>query len=692
LITAQSDRPSAGVETFRVDWRFAGAVLAVLALLTVLFGHWTATSAWSFPQFVVVTWIAFYIPGLLLMSRRPHDMPTVERAAIALALGIASGLVVYVALRLAGVPDAWFWIWPAATTIIQARRRLSAPRVRITWDGTVGVPIWLLLGLLAAQFAIRAGLEGIYPNLVRQPNGTMVVSVAQDALFHVPVAQELTHALPPQAPFFAGHPLSYHFASDLVASSVASIAGLSVLDLSSRFVPTLFVTLTVLATFAFSTRWVGSAYAGVAGAALLFFGDDFSFIPGLLLHRDFWSLAFLQNPATFSLYWTNPLLPALGMLQGAFLCLWRYDATSSPRWMWIAAALIAATAEFKMFTALQAAFALGMTGLVFAVWYRRRTMLSAAVATAVLLAPLLLYQAMVAQSVGGVVWQARPWPYVPQMMALFGWPHGMALSLAMGLPVYLFLSFGLGLLGVAVLGRSLVRPAASGAMAFLLAVFVIVGIVVSLTTRVFEATYPPERQYNNAIWFIVHGKQFMWLFALAAVWPWIRGRSTVVASVVLLGGIAIASISTAEFLYKTMTGQAFQSNVMTGEGPPPIARHDVEMLDGLRTLCKPGEVVFARATVARHVVMLTPCRVPFAMDDYAPVMALDQVRLRMRDQDDFWSAWRQRQVRWDILDRYSTRFVVVTRGLGDLIEPMSGTRRLIPRWTSDNARVFEVGR
>jgi hypothetical protein len=69
---------------------------------------------------------------------------------------------------------------------------------------------------------------------------------------------------------------------DLSVAMFAKATGLNTRDLTVRFVPTLFVGLSMLSVFCFS-NWLRSRYFGALVVFLVFFGADFSFIPGLLL-------------------------------------------------------------------------------------------------------------------------------------------------------------------------------------------------------------------------------------------------------------------------------------------------------------------------------------------------------------------------------------------------------------------------
>src|SRR5262249_39582916 len=141
-----------------------------------------------------------------------------------------------------------------------------------------------------------------------------------DVPFHLSIANELTHAVPPQVPFAAGQELSYHYAMDLLAALLNRGAGLSVMDLTVRFLPTFFLTLAALSIFCFSRAWLGSGRGAALTTFLILLAEDFSFVPRLLVGRPAgggigcWSVDYFQVPSTFSLYNLNPIVPALALL------------------------------------------------------------------------------------------------------------------------------------------------------------------------------------------------------------------------------------------------------------------------------------------------------------------------------------------------------------------------------------------
>ena len=124
--------------------------------------------------------------------------------------------------------------------------------------------------LLRLEIIALAFLPIYYTNLTSRADGTMHVYPVPDVLFHIAVANELTHTIPPQAPHFSGHPLAYHYAMDLVVAMFAKATGLSTVDLTVRFVPTLLLVLSMLSVFCFSRSWLGSGYFGALVVFLVF--------------------------------------------------------------------------------------------------------------------------------------------------------------------------------------------------------------------------------------------------------------------------------------------------------------------------------------------------------------------------------------------------------------------------------------
>src|SRR5262249_23850478 len=142
-------------------------------------------------------------------------------------------------------------------------------------------------------------------------------------------------------------------------------------DLTVRFLPALLLAMTVLAVFCLARAWLGSGRAAVLVAFLVLFGEDFSFIPGLLgVPAGVWSSDYFGVPTTYSLYWFNPMLPALGLLCGGLFCLHRYLRDGGRAWLGLTAFLLAVVVEYKVFVAAQVLAGLALTALVYLARFR----------------------------------------------------------------------------------------------------------------------------------------------------------------------------------------------------------------------------------------------------------------------------------------------------------------------------------
>src|SRR5262249_40386654 len=121
-----------------------------------------------------------------------------------------------------------------------------------------------------------------YRNLARLPGGEMSYNALPDVPFHLSIVHALTLSIPPEVPFLPGHTLHYHYGMDLLSALLAQGAGVDSLDLASRFVPTFLFGLLVLSAFCFARCWLASQPAAWLATLLVIFGEDLSWLPGLL--------------------------------------------------------------------------------------------------------------------------------------------------------------------------------------------------------------------------------------------------------------------------------------------------------------------------------------------------------------------------------------------------------------------------
>jgi hypothetical protein len=225
------------------------------------------------------------------------------------------------------------------------------------------------------------------------------------------------------------------------------------------------------------------------------------------------------------------------------------------------------------------------------------------------------------------------------------------------------------------------------------ALFVALGPLVTLACTATPWGYPPEGEYNNAVWFFVQSKYVMWVFAGESLLILCRGRRRLwqALAVAVIVGLSIPS-----------TVQYFQSQMH--RELETLGEDELELMGFLGQVCANGEVVLAQADISEQISALTTCRVPLLSPGtythlFASRAALEE---RERDMVSFWTALRQGEFRTAIARRYEVACVVVDRASPEWAalqsswqsgaEPTSeGQPRLDPCFENASYVVFETG-
>ena len=477
--------------------------------------HFFATSA----LFLAAAVVLAYLPGKLFLESLKLRLRPLEDLCVASSLGLIISALAYWLMAYSG-QERFYVIWPiAVATVFLFAHRGGIGALPSVWRTTL-FPYetksssaqdrsrLCLLVVIALGFAVLAVLPLYYWNLTLRSDGTMRVTGVYDVFFHIAIANELTHSVPPQAPLFAGQPLNYHYGMDLVTAMFAQATGLSIPDLTLRFVATFFLTLSMLNVYCFARVWLRSGYWACLAVFLVFFGEDFSFIPGLIFHEHGdWSVRFFNVPSVLSLFYVNAMLPSLGLLFSGLLCLHHYLQKESRAWLFPAALCFAALTEVKLFSALQIMFCLGVGAIVYWIVFKATDLFKIAALTAALTAPLTLGLVLHNTSGAHFVMSFTPWPYVSMAMktlAIESWSDNVAAFTFIALPIYLIGVLGLRIIGVPTVLRAIFLPNREGGLRFILGLFVLVGAVITLTCRIVpaDAAHP----YNNSVWFLAQSK------------------------------------------------------------------------------------------------------------------------------------------------------------------------------------------
>jgi hypothetical protein len=631
--------------------------------------------------FIVAVILLAYVPGKVLLIALKRVLTPLEDVTLACVLGlVASGLVYW--LMTFAHQGRFYFVWPLAAAgvcvwLYSGKRKsllFNSVNLEPLFQGsamptrdrsTLVLAGALVLGIIALAFSPL-----YYTNFTWQPDGSMRVYPVPDLLFHIAIANELTHTVPPQAPLFAGHPLSYHYGMDLAVAMFAQATGLNARDLTVRFVPTLFLGLSMLSVFCFSRNWLRSGYFGALVVFLVFFGADFSFIPGLLLgEKGDWSLRYFSAPAVVTLFYFNPILPGLGVLFAGLFCLDCYVRERGRVWLFLAALLFVALIEVKMLMAGQLMCSLGLAAVVYLIFFSNADLFKVAGYTAIGAIPLVCWVLLKNRSGGQIVTKFEPLLYVSHAMQMLGWGNRLSGPFAftvVALPIYLVGCLGLRVIGLPSIIIAIFRPRPEEALRFLLGIFVVIGVVIALTCSFTPAGW--TFRYNPiSSTFLVQSEYIAWIFAVEVFqtfyqWAIRRGMYPVIAA----GGIMV----TAAALSLPATVQHFlvwrDPDHFFGAGKPfgrQLLSYDLQTLaamDFLQTDAHPGDVVLTADNLLAPVLGLTKCRVPVGYFSSGLVARSDYMR-RETAEKKFWTDWRLGKAEDSLLHDANVRYVVINK-------------------------------
>jgi hypothetical protein len=629
--------------------------------------------------FVAVVMLA-YVPGKLLLVLLNRTLSPLEDVTLASVLGlIVSGLAYW--LITFAHQERFYLLWPLTTAAVfillhvgklkSSNSARPKPSCAERADRSCDRSVLALTGVIALGVLVLALFPLYYTNLTMRADGTMRVYPVGDVLFHIAVANELTHTIPPQAPVFSGHPLTYHYGADVLVAMFAKVTGLKTPDLTVRFVPTLFLALSMLTVFCFSRNWLRSGYFGALVVFLIFFGEDFSFIPGLLLGENVdWSLRYFSvPPAVLPLFYTNPILPGLGLLFAGLFCLHRYLREHGGAWLFLTGLVFVALIEVKIFTAAQIMCSLGLAAVVYLLLFRNADLFRVAACTGIWAAPLVWLVSLKNRSGANLVTKFEPLLYVSQSMEALGIKDrltGWVAFAAVALPIYLVGCLGLRVIGAPAILDAIFRPNPKSALRFVLGIFVVIGLLIALMFSITPAGWSFRYNPMSGV-FLVQSKYVAWIFAvevLQTLYRWAVGCR-------IYPALAAAGImATAVVLSVPATVQHFafwrHPEHFFGYGKPfgkQLQNYDLKtqsVIDFLAKNAQPGDVVLPGDNLLAPILALTKCRVPFGYFAYVFVARSDYLR-RETAEKEFWKAWQQGQVESEFLREAGVRYVTVSK-------------------------------
>jgi hypothetical protein len=593
-----------------------------------------------------------YIPGRLALRFGRLSVAGLDSISLSLNLGLVISAIVFWLLSYFSVQQYFILYALAGVGIFLYHWRKGWERPRLSIEG----PHLLLVGMILLGVLLLAILPMYYSNMTLTPDGRMRFWKGADPFLHTGIANELTHAVPPQNPVFSGQPLSYHVGVDLPAAMVANIAGISVADLTVRFVPTLFLIITILSVFCFAREWLFSGYGAALVTWLMFFGEDFSFIPGLLQGSKLdWSVQYFSAPSTFSLFLVNPIVPALGLLFAVLLCLAKAFRDHQFKWQLVAGLLFAGLAECKILTGGHFGISLALAGVFYFIVFRSPGMLQATIVAGCFSLPIaagafLLNRHSAQYSV--TFFQSE---WIRDMVEQLGLTSQLA-SLpppawfAIAVPIYLIGSMGLRAIAIPALLKDLLWPRNDTPLRFLLAIFIVVGAVLGLTVTLVPKGLPEN--YNNAIWLYGQSKCVAWLFAVETAQRLLRTRMPSIAQWACFAALAVAVSVPSTIQHFTKVTSRSRSVLLSSA--------TVEVLEFLRTTALPGEAVLSPPQLIGPILAKTKCHVP--VGPYAEnSVPFAQFQRRTADIASFWRAWHGGSANVQILQNYGVSYLVINK-------------------------------
>lgn len=654
-----------------------GAVIGALAWVgcSLLVAHLPIWVRFLFALLAFTLGIGSLVAGALVADR-----PVTEQIIVLCGLGVGFAPTVADVLGRAGALSVFPYVALAGAGMFAARVPQS-PR-ETNWRTPMAA-------LLSVAVAVVTGAIAFGHRLLVDANGITIFGDydSVDLSYYAAITAELTHRIPPMAPFYSGHALNYSWYPHLLLALVHRFASVPVPEMYFRYAWPAFLAITAATGFVF-VRTVASTGIALFATVLVLVGGDFSYV-----------FVWLLRPATYLFDWllwpTNFLAPTMEVLHfstwtpslpvlfsGLYALARADDDKRRTAWIVMAAASFALLVQFKPF-----AFAVLMTALGAAAACTRdrsaRWHFSATCGLSVLLAVPFLYQVatLYAESRGHlkISYFLLQWTMLDKL-ALAERVHAAASRLVATGPWHtaivlvfataLFFIGGLGMrwTGVPAVFRA-IRPSSSERSIWrLLAWIVIAGVAIPFIV----VTEP----YHDTLQFYQTALFVLWLFAARAVVRLNAPRAAVAGAIAL--ALAAAIPSSVHYLAEK-----------AGDGPNHslvhLSRSELAVADYLRSLDPERTVVLHdRPLDPSLFVIVGERRTVLAWSRY-----VTGSEVRQREVDRFFaSADREPVVALDVLQRYNVTHVIERPGRDRINRVVLS--RLRPVLTYPDVVLYEV--
>lgn len=366
---------------------FFGLLLATLVLFFLVFRTFHV-SLWDYVKFCFGLFVGVYLPGQAICWLLKLKVNRLEMATLSFIIGMTASTLLYRIAEIAKI-GILFWAWLGLSAfyflfkIVKNPPQKASFSFRITWVGIGLLGIALLVGAVLYIDNYRNGLT--------LPDGSVRFHMHYyDGFTRSALVRELSHSVPPQMPFAAGFPISYHYDMNLFASFFYKYLHIGVFDILHRLTITFYFAIVIMACFIFIRVWSRSDGVALLGAFLVLFGGGgLGYFFGLISkYGSYWGKLF------YSFYFIditsiNPFLPGLAVLFAGLYCLQKYFLMKRTVWLFLGSFLLAIVTGYKLTFAVPLLAALGLTAFIYLL--RKKTApLYPALVTGLMMSPLLL--------------------------------------------------------------------------------------------------------------------------------------------------------------------------------------------------------------------------------------------------------------------------------------------------------------
>src|SRR5688572_18890838 len=236
----------------------------LIAVAVILAAAWIA---WLLPMTaVVLVWpVLFFVPGWVVIRRIVPDLPLPGAVGAAFVTSVyISAHLVNVVARVGGfgrgsIVVSALLLALGSLVVIGLRHRWLAPLARPTRAGFMAalrayLPAWIIAAATGLVVLVVLGVNGWSKTTDGWVSGGWNWS---DLLVHVAIGSSISAGnFPPEVPYFAGVPLTYHWFADFHGAIASTVAGFEIIPVYFAS-SALFAAVLALVVWALARRLTG---------------------------------------------------------------------------------------------------------------------------------------------------------------------------------------------------------------------------------------------------------------------------------------------------------------------------------------------------------------------------------------------------------------------------------------------------